>query len=151
MKRRVYLFLLLALLSVASGMLMSYASWLGRVGITFFHKEYNFLKIWWQGAVGVFLIFVVLFYMQHVISAKLPALQAKITHSFLFIMSAGCLYFTHYDFRHTLSHRILGWRFHYGFYLIWIGWAIICLFYIFGKTMPKTIITDQDKKETITQ
>ena len=35
------------------------------------------------------------------------------------------LYFTYNDFRHTLSHRWLGERFHLGAYLFWIVWIAI--------------------------
>ena len=35
------------------------------------------------------------------------------------------LYFSYNDFRHTLSHRWLGERFHLGAYLFWIVWIAI--------------------------
>ena len=150
MKRTVLFLLLLAMLSVASGMLMSKASWIGRVGMTFFYKEYNLLKIWWQGAMAVFIVMLVLFLLHTAIQKALPSMTARLLHIvILFIVAAG-LYFTYDDFSSNLSHRLLGWRFHYGFYLGWIGWGMICLFFAFKRRTTTTTITTDSNKTVIT-
>ena len=130
MKRSYYpLLLLLALLSVTSGYLMSKATWIGRVGITFFHKGYNLIKIWWQGAIAVFLVFVLLLFIHDFLQRKLPAVSARLVHIFILILAATGLYFNYDDFHTDITHRLLGRHFHYGFYLVWVGWIIICLFF----------------------
>ncbi len=131
MKRSFFLILLLTLLSILSGYLLSKATWISRVGMSLFYQQYNFLKIWWKGALMVFGILMLLFIIQTVIQKKLPHNVAKATHTILLIGSIVGLYFTYQDFRQHFSHRLLGERFHVGFYLFWLGWMIICCFYIF--------------------
>ena len=145
MKRSIYLLLLLAILAVVSGILLSNASWIGRVGITFLHKEYNFLKIWWQGAIGVFLVYLGLFFLHDLISRKLSVIPAKITHGLILLLVIGCYYLTHQDFSNTLSHRILGWKFHYGVYLFWLSWAIICVYFLLKPRVIKLLTTTEGK------
>lgn len=145
MKRSIYLLLLLAILSAVSGILLSNASWIGRVGITFLHKEYNFLKIWWQGAIGVFLVYLALFLLHDAISRKLSVVPAKMIHGVVLLLTIGGYYLTQDDFTHTLSHRLLGWKFHYGIYLFWAGWAIICLYFLLKPRVVKLVVTDTGK------
>ncbi|HVG40305.1 MAG TPA: hypothetical protein VM888_01745, partial [Chitinophagaceae bacterium] len=40
------------------------------------------------------------------------------------------LYLTYRDFRQSLSHRLMGERFHTGAYLFWLGWISIALFFL---------------------
>lgn len=42
-------------------------------------------------------------------------------------------FLTYQDFQHSLSHHLLGKRFHTGAYLFWVGWLLICLFYLTQK------------------
>lgn len=153
MKRNILFLSFLATLSAISGMLMSKASWVGRVGMTFFYKEYNLLKIWWQGAIAVFIILLLLFLLHTFLQKKLPAITARLLHIMLLMSAIACLYFTYDDFTNNFSHHLLGRRFHYGFYLGWIGWVLICLFFIFkrpNKTRASVTI-DSDKKEIVNQ
>ena len=151
MKHRVLIIALLAILSGASGYLMSGASWISKVGMTFFYKEYNFLKIWWQGAIAVFLVFMLLFLFHGILRQKLPGIAARTVHILALLIAAAGLYFTYDDFTSNLSHRLLGWHFHYGFYLFWFGWMLICLFYIFKRKRTITTVTNSDKTEIINQ
>lgn len=151
MKRKLLLFLLLMALSSISGYMMSKASWIGRVGMTFFYKEYNLLKIWWQGAIAVFIVLIVLFAIHGLIKVRLtqlkvPHLAWKVVNIVLLMLASAGLYFTYYDFSHELAHRMLGWRFHLGFYLIWIGWMVICLFFLFGKKPAPDFPIDPNSK-----
>ncbi len=140
MKRSIYLFALLALISITAGVFFSDASWIGRVGITFLHKEYNFLKIWWQGAIAIFLVYIALVYIHSTISNKLPVIVARLLQLLLLLLIIAGVYFTYIDFIHTFSHRILGRRFHYGAYLFWSGWVTICIFYMLKKKSIKNTI-----------
>jgi len=141
MKRSTALILVLMILSVASGYLMSKARWIAKVGMTFFHKGYNLTKIWWQGAIAVFLIFIMLFWAHNKLQQKLGG-NARIIHVLILLVAIAGLYFTYDDFHTDFSHRLLGHMFHYGFYLGWVGWIFICLFFIVIK---------QDKTGTSTR
>jgi len=138
--KRTFLFLLfLAILSATSGYLMSKASWIGRVGITFFHKEYNLLKIWWQGAIAVYMALFLLFLLHSYLHKKLSLLTARLLDILMLCLTVAGLYFTYEDFHNNFTHRVLGHRFHYGCYLFWVGWMMICLFFVFKK---RTAITN---------
>jgi hypothetical protein len=145
MKRTVIFLTLLAGLSVVSGYLLSKASWIGRVGMTFFYKEYNLLKIWWQGALAVYLFLLILFLGHTLIQTKLPAITARLLHIIALMTAITALYFTYDDFTTDLSHKLLGHCFHYGFYLIWIDWMLMCLFFAFKKKRPEMPVKGQDK------
>lgn len=129
MKKKTLIIVLLLIISIISGHLLSKASLAGKAGMSLFYREYNFLKVWWQGALLVFTALIVLFVLLHFIQRKVAYNKMK-TISMLAIL-AGILgaYFTYYDFRHTLSHRLLGERFHIGAYLFWAGWLLVALFY----------------------
>ena len=153
MKRNILFLLLLALLSVISGMLMSKASWIGRVGMTFFYKEYNLLKIWWQGATAVFVVFLLLFLLHSLIHRALPAVTARLLHIVILVIAFAGLYYTYDDFTNNFSHHLLGRRFHYGFYLGWAGWVLICLFFTFkqSKRVRPGAVTNSNKTEPTDQ
>ena len=151
MKRTVLLICSLVALSFCSGYLMSEATWISRVGITFFHRAYNFTKVWWQGAIAVFIILLLLFLLHTLLHRLLPIVVARVLHFILLLAATTGLYFTYDDFHHDLSHRMLGWRFHYGFYLVWTGWILIGISFLFRKKIQKKIITGSDNKGTITQ
>jgi hypothetical protein len=132
-KRTASLLSLLAVLSGLSGYLLSNASLAGKVGISLFYKQYRFLKTWWQGALIVFVVLLILFFVQGLAERKLSKARAKVLHVFMILLALAGLYFTYYDFRHTTSHRLLGERFHIGAYLFWIDWILISSFYLTQK------------------
>jgi hypothetical protein len=137
--KRTALFLsLLAVLSIISGYLLSNASLVGKVGISVFYKQYQFLKTWWQGALIVFAVLLIFFLVQGFAEKKLIKTRANLLHVSMILLALTGLYFTYYDFRHTTTHRLLGERFHIGAYLFWIDWIIISLFYLTQKK-PETI------------
>ncbi len=140
MKRTAPFIGLLVILAIISGQLMAKATWIGRVGITFFHKGYNLVKVWWQGAIAVFLVWMVLFYVHSILQQRLKPGLAKVMHVFILLLAAAGLYLTYDDFHTDITHRMLGHKFHYGFYLGWVGWMLICLFYIFSP-----VYTDRDR------
>ena len=123
---------------------MSKASWVGRVGITFFHKAYNLLKIWWQGAIAVFLVLFLLVMLLTWLQQKLSVTISKLFTFIVLLLGIAGLYFTYDDFQNDFSHHIMGRRFHAGFYLFWVGWLTACLFFLLTKSYRQ--ITDTDRK-----
>lgn len=142
MKRSIFLILLLAAISCVSGYLMSKVSLIGRFGMTVFYHEYNLLKIWWQGAAAVFIILMVLFALHSIFYKKLHITTTRLMNIVLLVIALGGLYYCIDDFKTDLSHRLLGHKFHYGVYLFWIQWAMICLFFIFAKKKPTNFPID---------
>lgn len=132
MKVRQVLLVLLGFFSILSGYLMSKASLVGRAGMSLFYREYNFLKSWWKGALVVFIALLILFALQGLLQKRLA--RPKPAQLIILVFAAVGLYFTYNDFRHTLSHHLLGERFHLGVYLFWISWMLISLYYFF---LPK--------------
>ncbi|MES2704772.1 MAG: hypothetical protein V4649_19175 [Bacteroidota bacterium] len=143
MKRSTLLIITLAIIAIASGILMSKARWIAKVGITFLHKEYNFTKVWWQGAAAIFGLFLVLHFVHSLIHRHMSPRTSRATHSIILLAVAVGFYFTYHDFATDFSHHLLGWRFHYGFYLFWLGWAVICLYFIFKKNR---LLINSDRK-----
>jgi intracellular septation protein A len=133
MKRSLFFFLYLFLLSLLAGYLLSKATLIGRAGMTFFYKQYAFLKTWWQGAAVILMALSLLFLLLGWIQKKQAKQTAMIWNVLLCVAGGVGLYLTYYDFRHTVSHRLLGERFHLGGYLFWIGWISIPLFYLAQK------------------
>lgn len=143
MKRLLPLILFLAALSSVAGYLVTKGSWLGRKGMGIFHREYLFLNTWWQGTATFFGVLVILVCLHAVFQRFLSVTIAKTMHAIMLLMAFTGLYLTRYDFRHDLEHRLMGQRFHVGFYMFWLGWVIICVYFIILKKNP---ITNADKK-----
>lgn len=129
------LIVVLILLSSISGVLLSKASLVGKAGMSLFYKEYSFLKVWWQAALVIMIFFLLFLLLQGLVLKKLDRGTANIIQVVAIVIALTGLYFTYNDFRETLTHRILGERFHLGGYLFWIGWLLISLFYL---TRPHT-------------
>lgn len=132
-KRTSILVVFLTALAVLSGHLMSKASFIGRIGMTYIYKEYRFLKTWWKGALAVFVVWMILLIIQFVVEKKLSKAKATIVHVVFILLALVGLYFTYSDFQHTTSHRWLKEKFHIGAYLFWLGWIIISAFCIVQK------------------
>ena len=130
MKRTSFLLFILAILSAISGYLLSKASLVGKAGISMFYREYQFLKVWWQGALAVFVVLLIFVLIQGAIQRKAARGTANFIHIICILLALAGLYFTYNDFRHDLSHRLLGERFHLGAYLFWVGWMIISMFFL---------------------
>ncbi|NTS41417.1 cytochrome d ubiquinol oxidase subunit II [Flavisolibacter sp. BT320] len=136
MKRTFSFFLILTALSALGGYLLSKASLVGRMGISLLYKQYSFLKVWWQAGLLLLFVWVLFFILQGWAQRRLPALKAKLVHIGAIFLALIGLFFTYQDFRDNLSHRWLGERFHLGGYLFWIGWMLVSLFYLTGKSKP---------------
>ncbi len=143
-KRTIPFLLLLAGLSAVSGFLMSNMSWIGRIGINLIHKEYKFLKVWWQGALAVYVALLLLFVVQYIIQTRTHFVVCKLLHVLCFAAAIGGLYFTFSDFSNDITHRMLRDVFHVGAYLFWVGWMLISVFFL---AIRRSIITNSDNKE----
>lgn len=132
MKRSFILPLLLAL-ALITGYLLSRASLVGKVGMTYVYQEYAFLKTWWKGAAVVLAVWLLLLLLQSAAQRKLPLPKARLVQMICIVLALAGLWFTYQDFRHTLSHRLLGERFHLGGYLFWLGWLLISGFLLAGS------------------
>jgi len=139
MRKSASLTLFLALLSVICGYMLSGASWIGRVGISLFYREYEFLKVWWKGAIVVFVVLMVLYALQSLVQKRARHTMAKTVHIFAIAAALIGLYLTYDDFRHTTSHRWMGERFHIGAYLFWIGWMVISIYLLLTKKNEKAL------------
>jgi membrane protein implicated in regulation of membrane protease activity len=100
----------------------------GRAGISLFYTQYQFLNIWWKGALLVFIAWIALLLIQSYLYKRVSKKTSNIIQAVLMIIAIAGLYFSYSDFRHTLSHRWLGERFHLGVYLFWLGWIAITIF-----------------------
>jgi len=128
LKTNVLIIAILALFSFIAGYLLSAISWVGRTGINLFYTEYKFLKVWWKGAGLVFIVWVILYGLQSYMKSRSNRSTFTLTYSILLIVAVAGLYFSYSDFRHTISHRWLGERFHLGVYLFWLGWIGISIY-----------------------
>lgn len=136
MKRTASLFIVLLILSSLSGYLLSKASLVGRVGISIFYKPYAFLKVWWQAGLLVLLVWTIVFFLLRWAHQKLSFSKARWVSICALVLALVGIYFTYQDFRNNLSHRWLGERFHIGGYLFWMGWILVCSFYLTDSKKP---------------
>ncbi len=118
------------LFSCLQAYLITKISWIGRIGIHFFYKEYKILRSGWKTAALFFgiqlFIILLLWFIQKKFAARISYMVGGV---FILLALAGLLY-TYNDFQHTYTHRLLKERFHLGFYLFWSGWIISCLYFM---------------------
>src|SRR6476469_5339057 len=98
LKRVSLLVIVLAALASLSGYLMSKASFIGRLGMTFVYKEYRFLKTWWKGALFVFIVWMIILIIQSILERKLSKQKATIAYIIFILLALVGLYFTYSDF-----------------------------------------------------
>ena len=148
MKSSSILFSILFFLSVISGWLLSKATLIGRTGINLFYKEYQFLKVWWQGALVVLVVLLGLWMLHQLVRSRFNRNRAILAHSLMLFIYLVGLYFTYQDFRNDLSHRLLGERFHLGAYLFWLGAILVAIFYLFKSNRFNPSILPGKENET---
>ena len=139
MNRNVVMVIALVLFSTLAGYLLSAISFVGRAGISLFYQQYQFLKIWWKGALLVFTVWFFLFILQIFLYRKTSKPTFTIVSAVLLLSAIAGLFFSYADFRHSLSHRWLGERFHLGVYLFWLGWIAISVFILSAGNNEKNI------------
>jgi hypothetical protein len=123
----------LALFSLIDGYLLSAISFAGRAGISLFYTQYQFLKSWWKDALLVFIFWIILLAIESMVSKKVSKATAAIVQISLLIIAIAGLYLSYADFQNSLSHRLLGERFHLGVYVFWLGWIAISIFILLQK------------------
>jgi hypothetical protein len=133
MKRLLSLSVFLAVLSLVAGFLLSRMSFIGRIGISLFYKEYTFMKTWWKGTLAIFAVLFVLMLLQDAVDRKLVKKRANSFQLLALTAAIIGMYFTYRDFQYYYAHRWLKEKFHLGGYLFWIGWIGISLYFLFGK------------------
>ena len=137
MKRLSPVIFFLAALSALAGYLMSDMSFFGRLGVNLFYKQYHFMKIWWQAALVVFGVLMLLL-VTHAIIHRLSSRKASNwVNVIAIIVAIGGLVFNFYDFQHDWQHNWAGEKFHMGFYLFWVGWVGISLYFLTMKKSEK--------------
>lgn len=134
MKKIFPLIAITAALSLLSGILMSKMSFLARTSMNIFRKKYQyyeFMRTWWQGALAVFSVLMLFMVIQLLVKKRYPKTVSTVVQAGSLLLAIAGLYLTYHDFRHDLTHRWVGERFHLGFYLFWIGWMIVSI-YVWG-------------------
>lgn len=131
------LILFTAFLSIVSGYLISQATWVSKIGMDLFYKQYTFTQVWWQAALAVFAVLMFFLLVQLFVQKRMAHSTARTVHFILLFAALTGLFFTYNDFHHKFTHHITGENFHLGFYLFWIGWMVISLFYIVQKKPAK--------------
>ena len=129
-----------------AGWLISKMSWVGRAGINLMYKEYSIFKSWWKTALLLFVIQMVLLFLQDVVRKKYSRPIANIASIVLLVTALGGLFATYSDFNNNFSHRLLKEKFHLGFYLFWLGWISTCLYYIFSPGRSDLSIRQANRK-----
>nr|AIA11745.1 hypothetical protein [uncultured bacterium] len=101
MQPRTGVLLFLTILSVVSGYLMSRASLVGRVGMSLFYRQYNFLKTWWKGTLVILIGLILLFVIHSLIQKRFSQRKARTIQLIICALAMAGLYFTYNDFRHN--------------------------------------------------
>ncbi|MDR2222526.1 MAG: cytochrome d ubiquinol oxidase subunit II [Flavobacteriaceae bacterium] len=136
-KNFVILILVQAILSLISAFLIAQMSFIGRIGISLFYKQYQIFKNPWKTAALLFMIqlfvLLILWAFKRYSSNKTANIVAIL---FLVIATIGCIY-TYIDFTST-SHKYMKTYFHSGWYIFWGSWILttISVLFIKRKNIP---------------
>jgi len=130
MNKNVILIACQAFLCAIAAYLVSKISFLGKVGIAVFYREYSFLRSGWKTFLLFFVIQLVLILLLNYALKRVSKKTMKLLGSALFFTGLIALWATYYDFQYTFAHRLLKERFHLGFYLFWIGWMSTCIYFM---------------------
>lgn len=135
-----------AFLATVCGVLISQMSFVGRMGITFFYKNYGILKIWWQTALLIFLIHVIFIGVFYIFKRILPRKFSLFLFILLAILGFIGLYFTYENFR-TGTYKLMRNNFHVGFYLFWLGWELNCFYFMIVRRKSHILTEKPIEKE----
>ena len=117
------------LLSAISALLLAQMSWMGKLGISLFNKNYAFLKSPFQSGAYIFATQLILILILHIIYRTFNKGIRQWICFAIFILGVIGLVYTIYDFNQEFSHKILKTKFHFGAYLIWIGYMLTATYY----------------------
>ena len=133
------------LLSVVSGILLTQVSLLGRVGIHTMYRQFLVFRSWWKTALLLFAVQCLLLALLYGVRKAMSLSSAKKVAWILLligILGAGT---TYWDFSHTM-HKVMKAKFHFGFYLFWLGWAVSCLYFISLKGEERKVTNKEQEK-----
>ena len=142
-----------ALLSTISGTMIANMSFVGKMGILFMHREYSVLRTWWKTALLLFGVQLLVIFLLWLTRRILPRPLAVGFTLVLLIGGGYAAYLTYLDFTGT-SHRLMKTEFHIGGYLVWVGWAISCFYFLFAGLRKKPIaktVHEHSNQKTITE
>ncbi|WP_068596811.1 hypothetical protein [Vaginella massiliensis] len=131
-KNNLILLLIQGILSLLSGILISKMSWIGKIGISVFYRDYLIFRSWWKTALVIFAIMLFLNLVFYLFQQLIGLRASRILAIVLFHVGLFGLMYTFYDFNYT-AHRYLKSSFHFGAYLFWINWMTSCIFFILKK------------------
>ncbi|MGC4059298.1 MAG: hypothetical protein QM743_14450 [Chitinophagaceae bacterium] len=147
MKKLLPLILFQAVLAVVAGTLVAKMSFIARSAIGIFRHHYRFyafMKVWWQTALLMFVIWMLLLALQSYWNNSMVRSRSAVRHIICIVLALIGLYFTYADFRSDIAHRWAGERLHLGFYLFWVGWIVQSVFLL---TRPAVFTKDADKTD----
>lgn len=133
------------LISVVSGILITQMSLLGRIGIHTMYRQFLVFRSWWKTALLFFAAQCLLLALLYGVRKAMRLSSAKKVAWILLligILGAGT---TYWDFSHTM-HKVMKAKFHFGFYLFWLGWAVSCLYFISLKGEERKVTNEEQEK-----
>lgn len=117
------------ILSVACALLIKQMSFIGKISIHLFYKDYLLFRNPLQSTLTLFIVQVLLIVLLLLIRTLLIRNLALLSYGLITIGICIGLYFTIQDFT-TTSHKYMKFRFHAGIYLFWISSLLsVFLFY----------------------
>lgn len=137
----IILLLLQVIVSLVSGILLSKMSLIGRIGVSTVYTQYGFLKHWYKGFAAVLIVQLLLIAILWIVKRLTTYKNFSIVNLIFIIVGLLGLLYTYYDFTST-SHKYMNNQFHWGGYIVWIGWFISCLFFFFARVKPKPIAVE---------
>ena len=145
MKKSTSILLFQGLISVVSGILITQMSLLGRIGIHTMYRQFLVFRSWWKTALLFFAAQCLLLALLYGVRKAMRLSSAKKVAWILLligILGAGT---TYWDFSHTM-HKVMKAKFHFGFYLFWLGWAVNCLYFISLKGEERKVTNEEQEK-----
>nr|WP_314603077.1 hypothetical protein [uncultured Capnocytophaga sp.] len=152
MRKITSLFLFQALASVISGILITQMSLLGRIGIHTMYRQFMVFRSWWKTALLLFVIQCLLIGVLWLIRKYSSGKAVKKISGLCLLIGIVGFGLTYWDFTTTM-HKVMKARFHFGFYLFWIGWGVTCLYFILQKRATSSSVNEispslpQDREE----
>lgn len=118
------------ILSAVAAYLISKMSFIGKIGIGLFYKEYAILKSPVETGIVIFTIEMAIVLLLFLVYKIAPKKITNIFATIVMLLTIIGLGFTIYDFTYEFSHKILKTKFHVGFYLVWIGMMVSSLVFL---------------------
>ncbi len=131
------------LLSAISALLLAQMSWIGKLGISLFYKSYAVLKSPWQSGAYIFASQLIVIIILHIVYRTLHKKTRQWICFIIFLLAFLGLGYTIHDFNQEFSHRILKTKFHFGGYLIWIGYMMTAIYYFLLPRRRQDVDTEE--------